>query len=487
MALALDSLDSESEAGSSNSTSTSTVKLIGAEGLTTAAIDKREAVGELELEDFLPGKDSQPKISLEPTIYLDQMKRYLDHLNELRRINNGDDTADSPGYALHMVRIPVSLLPGQRTSKGYGAEISVTIKPVLGEELLPTTFRDLVANDIEDRLALPLANAFNHMDFGGLVKGFNDAAKKKNRKDSEEALNGDQEPSTLPSSIAPEELPAQGEMPFPVSMVTHFQHQEDVEETKELSYEDTVRDVDSYLFPAGSGVSGTGGRRSRFSFPTQHLNQVYGRVGVGTVAVVAWNILKNKPVSKTPQPNDVVHLVDVRGFLKPEIDAAYEFLSLPENARLWTAFCTTELAQAIKRRDFEFLRELREYFYYSPEVSAPFDLQRWTTNSLAWAIIAESALLNERLKDEIREFASKKGVVFCHDPECVSFVGPNPHLEARELFNEYVRQRWPIQVFALDPVTQDQNVADMFSRRRELQLAMAISVARGNHECQRCD
>ncbi len=48
-----------------------------------------------------------------------------------------------------------------------------------------------------------------------------------------------------------------------------------------------------------------------------------------------------------------------------------------------------------------------------------------------------------------------------------------------QMFNDYVRCRWPIQVFALDPVTQDQNIADIFSRRRELQLALAVGVARG--------
>ena len=43
-------------------------------------------------------------VQLEPTVVLDQMKRYLDHLHALRHINEGDDTADSPGYALNLVR-----------------------------------------------------------------------------------------------------------------------------------------------------------------------------------------------------------------------------------------------------------------------------------------------------------------------------------------------------------------------------------------------
>src|SRR5215469_7069373 len=74
-------------------------------------------------------------LAIEPTIFLDQMKRYLDHLHELRRINEGDDTADSPGYSLNLVRIPISVLPGKRTRKGYGAELTITAEPYLTDEL----------------------------------------------------------------------------------------------------------------------------------------------------------------------------------------------------------------------------------------------------------------------------------------------------------------------------------------------------------------
>lgn len=98
-------------------------------------------------------------IALEPTIALDQMSRYLQHLHELRRINEGDDTADSPGYSLNLVRIPVSILPGKHTRLGYGAEITVTAEPYLTPDLLPTTFRSMVVNDLVDVLGLPITRA----------------------------------------------------------------------------------------------------------------------------------------------------------------------------------------------------------------------------------------------------------------------------------------------------------------------------------------
>ncbi len=37
---------------------------------------------------------------------LDEHSSYLNHLNQLRRINAGDELADRPGYGLYLVRIP---------------------------------------------------------------------------------------------------------------------------------------------------------------------------------------------------------------------------------------------------------------------------------------------------------------------------------------------------------------------------------------------
>lgn len=96
------------------------------------------------------------KLTLEPTVRVDQLKRYLDHLNELRRLNEGGDTADAPGYSLNLVRIPVSIMPGDDTRKGHGAEITVTAEMHLTRELLPTTFRSMVVQDLMDELSLPV-------------------------------------------------------------------------------------------------------------------------------------------------------------------------------------------------------------------------------------------------------------------------------------------------------------------------------------------
>jgi len=104
------------------------------------------------------------EIDIEPTLYLDQLSRYLQHLQELRRINEGDDTSDSPGYALNLVRIPISTLPGKLTRTGFGAEVTITATPTLSDDLLPTTFRNLVINDLVDQLGLPLVRTVENVE-----------------------------------------------------------------------------------------------------------------------------------------------------------------------------------------------------------------------------------------------------------------------------------------------------------------------------------
>ena len=91
-------------------------------------------------------------VALEPSIKLDELKRYLDHGNELRRTNLGDDTADSAGYGLYLVRMPVSIQPGEITNSGHGALVRATLYHDFAPDYLHTTFRNLVVNDLVDQL-----------------------------------------------------------------------------------------------------------------------------------------------------------------------------------------------------------------------------------------------------------------------------------------------------------------------------------------------
>ena len=76
------------------------------------------------------------------------------------------------------------------------------------------------------------------------------------------------------------------------------------------------------------------------------------------------------------------------------------------------------------------------------------------TAALAWGLLVESALLNDQLNQDYREVLVAKGCgAGCPVPEnaWIEFYGPNPPQYARQAFCDYVRCRWPVRTFSLDP------------------------------------
>jgi hypothetical protein len=57
--------------------------------------------------------------------------------------------------------------------------------------------------------------------------------------------------------------------------------------------------------------------------------------------------------------------------------------------------------------------------------------------------------------------------------------GPFPSHESRAAFASYVLKKWPIRIFTIDPVNNEQNIADASSVKRQMQLAVAIALASG--------
>ena len=91
-------------------------------------------------------------LGVDPTVYLDEKKRFLEHLNEIRRINLGPDQNDSSGYGLYLVRMPVSITPGECTYNGHGADLALRVEHEFTPDFLPSTFKNLIVNDVVDQL-----------------------------------------------------------------------------------------------------------------------------------------------------------------------------------------------------------------------------------------------------------------------------------------------------------------------------------------------
>ena len=100
--------------------------------------------------------------------------------------------------------------------------------------------------------------------------------------------------------------------------------------------------------------------------------------------------------------------------------------------------------------------------------------------ALGWAIAVDAALLDEALRRDAHRVFTAEGIP--SDPlENVHFYYPKgvPNDQGKALFNDYVRHRWPIITFSLDPVTDQQNIADSFNLKRDLQLALSFAFATG--------
>jgi hypothetical protein len=370
-------------------------------------------------------------ISLEPTIVLEQKARYINYLNQIRRNNEGDDTADSPGYSLNLVRIPVSVLPGKCTQQGSGSEITFTMTPFISDELLPTTFRQLVMNDLVDLLALPVAKVSDLVTKNVATGPGSQPVKSKERKQEFDRFLG-----------AGQKVREQFEIRSAFKSISSSARQ----------------------------------RTAVLPLPPSQLDDV---LGFNELLKICQSVDATIIDHQTVQGS--VYILDARTVLRDELSAAYELLATTNRGDLWS-FCTPMLTKAIRSGQTDLVWDLRDQFMKSlSQMSDTGDKKITITSALAWAIIVESALLNERLIQDIREATAAKGCA-CQNAEQQQFFLPSPMLTpmARQVFNEYVRCRWPIHVFTLDPITQDQNIADAYSRRQEMQLALSLAFVSGN-------
>ncbi|HXY32591.1 MAG TPA: hypothetical protein VEI07_00100, partial [Planctomycetaceae bacterium] len=188
------------------------------------------------------------------------------------------------------------------------------------------------------------------------------------------------------------------------------------------------------------------------------------------------------PVTRpaTDSTHIFLHLPDVQGYLQEEVSSAQKLLKEPTNSDLWE-LCRCGLVNAIRTRNNDQIWAIRHQFACAmANRTSPDRPPNPTTVALAWAIIVESALLNDQLLQDMKESAGLKGCAIMEIPEQErDFYRPEPSPAAKQAFNQYVACRWPIHVFALDPAAWEQNIASTFSMRREMQLALALAFTSG--------
>jgi len=578
----------------------------------------------------------EPGISVEPTEFLNQMSTYLGHLHKLRRINEGDDTADAAGYALNLIRVPVSVLPGTKTRTGYGAEVSLTITPELTPNLLPDTFKTLVVNDLVDQLGLPVLKLAemrpwirkaNSESMAKALKKqaneFDEAEDVLAKLDEADHKNDAEEHAKLLKLAVKKAIQLIGKDRFTVTPSVLPSVYEDIIAERENAWEQVLSQYNTYgatasldkalelldktpeslfvVFKKGERWFDKEGRFDLSKFLTSvddktfkegvELLRSYSASPVGAASFAydvfllgnlldkyhsaylkakqketqaksagviedrfrpaflaasiamrsgaATNLVADEKIGDTDQvtveeadtgnqapltaprdrrgryavaPTEItcvfgknelvgvardldririsqgnlrLHLPDVQGFISEELEAAYRLLSSPEASSIWVTYCPS-ITRSVSKLEYCPVEhcgidKLRSQFLSDPaikRVPCQDGCDGGTICALAWAILVESAMLNDRLVEDMLRVQKATGTIFC--PECPPlFVGPCPCDEACQIFNEYVRARWPVHVFAIDPTAETQNVSDAFARRRETQLALALAFTQG--------
>jgi hypothetical protein len=325
-------------------------------------------------------------VALEPTVVLDEHSNYLNHLNQLRRINAGDDLTDRPGYGLYLIRIPVTLSPGPRSRRGKGAIITVSAKSVMTKHTLRDALRNAVINETVTDLTQAITNR--------------------------SGSSGDQDPLRGAGSFSL------------------------------LSFADTE------LYHGAENIALLRGEAER------HLA---GELG-------------DEPHHRSAR---------VAEWLRGELQSSYHLLeeaATPANTADVASRVDPleELGDSILKRDFPRIAQfqpgkgrdslvLRTATGKSSVDLVSIEQRRRVVEILSFALRIQAAGVNRRLKQDMADQDSELS------PDVlkrISFFEPEPSDLAMQAFQKYVDMKWPLRVYAIEPVIAQQNVADAFSRRK---------------------
>ena len=374
----------------------------------------------------LSNKNAATGIGLESTVLLDERSDFLNHLHQLRRNSAGDDRSDLPGYGLYLIRTPISILPGDQSIRGKGAIVTVRAKHNLTADLLANTFRNVVILDT----VYQLMDAVTRGQY--LLIG------------DQQEPGGEKQPSIV--SVKP---------PNPCAQGADGQH--------------------ARAFSALSAGSTRGGSS------TGAAGEVVALYGAENLNKLVWAV-------KVDQESWFRHDPSVLSWLFTELASAYGYMR--EQARegnpLFQPVAFENVGNLALQRDYTTLKLHRERWLQAlakqrneePAKGEPLGLRVRPLDILAFALMVQSVLVDRQLKQDMQVVCQRNGCVIV-DPYQYCFFNLWPDEAAQHAFNKYVECKWPIHVFSLDPIIEQQNQLDLFSQRTELQLALATAIATG--------
>jgi hypothetical protein len=363
---------------------------------------KAQAGMDAALPVFSSPADKMPA-SLESTVILDEHSNYLNHLNQLRRVNLGDDLADRPGYGLYLIRIPVTLSPGPKSRKGKGAIITVSAKPVMTKTTLRSALRNALVNETVNNVTQAICDEWTRD--GDRTRG----------------------PGTAPFSL--------------------------------VAYADTE------LFYGHENI--------------QLLRD--------EAAYQLANDLGDEPHHRVARVSE---------WIRGELEASYHLLeraATPVRSAQLVSLVDPleEIGDTVATRDFARIAQLEKAQADDPSVQKaggqiipPENDQarrrRRVVSFLSLALKIQAAGINRRLKEDM---AAQDPTLVAADLKRISLFDPEVSDQAFHAFEHYVSAKWPLRVYAIEPVIAQQNVADVLGKRTQSALDLVgaglIGPARG--------
>ncbi len=108
---------------------------------------------------------------------------------------------------------------------------------------------------------------------------------------------------------------------------------------------------------------------------------------------------------------------------------------------------------------------------------------------LCYMVLIQSVFIDRQIKQDMKILHERRGFAYGAAADRSALDTPagaglrfydfKPTPEAKFLFREYVKTKWPIRVFALDPDIDQQNILDAYSQRTELQMALSVALSAG--------
>lgn len=465
-------------------------------------------------------KNVDLKVGVEPTELLRQQSTYLAINHALRRKNMGDDNSRLPGYGLYLFRVPVSVLPGRETFRGHSAVVTLRAQLAIEPTHLKNTFPRLMTADAVDQLTVLVRDHWNRPE--------------PTEAELQAALLASAL-SELEAQVACAELSAESRELLQQSVlaarrggaatdVTHtfiaifskLGNEKKELEAKQTSppnvgLDQRIRAIDVELEKLDrlrksflDAVAPPGDPTDRTKITTRsspNLPSLYGpaygdslRQLIG-FARKEFETRTGVAASKVAVPQHA----ELRDFLFAYFSSLNTFLEQnqhyamsPQGPLLLAELGPKLIAggivnpkaicaePAVEKLRVAWINGVKACCTPGTLPTAPLAHPH---AEISWILAVHAALLDQDLKRILRDLAANHRL--CPEDagliDAVAFFAPDQMpAEANRLWEQLIQQTFPLYVFTLDPQVEEQNIWDAFSMRREMQLALAIGVARGN-------